>query len=44
MEDLFFLGIDLTARNLQDEAKKAGLPWSSAKGMSIEFSGRYINC
>src|ERR1700740_1347335 len=28
------LAIDLTARNLQDEAKKAGLPWSAAKGNS----------
>ncbi|CEH11826.1 Predicted fumarylacetoacetate hydralase [Ceraceosorus bombacis] len=26
------LGIDMTARNLQDKAKKAGLPWSAAKG------------
>ena len=43
-KNLLFLGIDLTARNLQDEAKKAGLPWSSAKGKSIELSGRYINC
>lgn len=23
----------MTARNLQDEAKKAGLPWTSAKGI-----------
>jgi len=28
----FFLGIDLTARNVQDEAKKKGLPWSISKG------------
>jgi len=28
----YFLGIDLTARNVQDEAKKKGLPWSIAKG------------
>lgn len=26
------VGIDLTARNLQDQVKKAGLPWSAAKG------------
>jgi acylpyruvate hydrolase len=26
--------IDLTARNVQDEVKKAGLPWSAAKGTS----------
>ncbi|PWN39717.1 hypothetical protein IE81DRAFT_259205 [Ceraceosorus guamensis] len=28
----YALGIDMTARNLQDKAKKAGLPWSAAKG------------
>ncbi|KAJ2162349.1 hypothetical protein GGF46_000713 [Coemansia sp. RSA 552] len=28
----YALGLDLTARNLQDEAKKKGLPWSAAKG------------
>ncbi|KAI9765099.1 MAG: hypothetical protein M1840_007806 [Geoglossum simile] len=28
----YALGIDMTARNLQDEAKKKGLPWSTAKG------------
>ncbi|KAJ1752975.1 hypothetical protein LPJ79_000797 [Coemansia sp. RSA 1821] len=28
----YALGLDLTARNLQDEAKKKGLPWSTAKG------------
>ena len=26
------MSIDLTARNLQDEAKKKGLPWTTAKG------------
>lgn len=26
------LAIDLTARNVQDEAKRKGLPWSIAKG------------
>ena len=26
------VGIDMTARNLQDEAKKKGLPWTAAKG------------
>ena len=26
------VGIDMTARNVQDEAKKAGLPWTAAKG------------
>jgi acylpyruvate hydrolase len=26
------LAIDMTARNVQDEAKKKGLPWSIAKG------------
>ncbi|KAL0946478.1 hypothetical protein HGRIS_012695 [Hohenbuehelia grisea] len=28
----YALAIDMTARNLQDEAKKQGLPWSAAKG------------
>lgn len=28
----YFLGIDVTARNVQNEAKKKGLPWSIAKG------------
>lgn len=28
----YFLGIDLTARNVQEAAKKAGLPWTIAKG------------
>ncbi|EEH37770.2 fumarylacetoacetate hydrolase domain-containing protein [Paracoccidioides lutzii Pb01] len=28
----YALAIDLTARNIQDSAKKAGLPWSIAKG------------
>lgn len=28
----YFVGIDMTARNIQNEAKKKGLPWSFAKG------------
>ncbi|CAG8605805.1 151_t:CDS:2 [Cetraspora pellucida] len=28
----YALGIDLTARDLQNEAIKKGLPWSAAKG------------
>ncbi|CAG8552381.1 8282_t:CDS:2 [Ambispora gerdemannii] len=28
----YALGIDMTARNLQDSAKKKGLPWAAAKG------------
>ncbi|WFC93773.1 acylpyruvate hydrolase [Malassezia brasiliensis] len=28
----YALAIDMTARNVQDKAKKAGLPWSTAKG------------
>jgi len=28
----YILAIDLTARNVQDEAKKKGLPWTIAKG------------
>ncbi|KAK5133259.1 hypothetical protein LTR08_007993 [Meristemomyces frigidus] len=30
--DSYVLAIDMTARNVQDEAKKKGLPWSIAKG------------
>jgi acylpyruvate hydrolase len=30
--DGYALALDLTARNVQDEAKKKGLPWSIAKG------------
>jgi acylpyruvate hydrolase len=26
------LAIDMTARNMQDQVKKKGLPWSAAKG------------
>ena len=29
----YFLGLDMTAREVQEEAKKKGLPWSIAKGM-----------
>ncbi|KAF9520017.1 hypothetical protein BS47DRAFT_1455801 [Hydnum rufescens UP504] len=28
----YALAIDMTARNIQDKVKKAGLPWSAAKG------------
>ncbi|KAH7929627.1 hypothetical protein BV22DRAFT_1080525 [Leucogyrophana mollusca] len=28
----YTLAVDMTARNLQDEVKKKGLPWSAAKG------------
>ena len=28
----YFLGIDMSARNIQEEAKKKGLPWSICKG------------
>jgi len=30
--DAYLLAIDMTGRNVQDEAKKKGLPWSIAKG------------
>ncbi|KAH6645831.1 hypothetical protein BKA67DRAFT_582476 [Truncatella angustata] len=30
--DSYAVGIDMTARNVQNEAKKKGLPWSIAKG------------
>jgi len=26
------LAVDVTARNLQDQARRAGLPWAAAKG------------
>lgn len=28
----YAVGIDMTARNIQDECKKKGLPWTAAKG------------
>lgn len=28
----YVIGIDMTARNVQDQAKKKGLPWTMAKG------------
>ena len=28
----YCVAVDMTARNLQDEAKKKGLPWTAAKG------------
>ena len=30
--DELALAVDMTARNLQDKVRKAGLPWSAAKG------------
>jgi 2-keto-4-pentenoate hydratase/2-oxohepta-3-ene-1,7-dioic acid hydratase in catechol pathway len=30
--DSYVLAVDMTARNVQDEARKKGLPWSIAKG------------
>lgn len=30
--EAYAIGIDMTARNMQEEAKKKGLPWSMAKG------------
>lgn len=30
--DTYLLAIDMTGRNVQEEAKKKGLPWSIAKG------------
>ena len=28
----YALSVDMTGRNLQDKVKKAGLPWTAAKG------------
>jgi acylpyruvate hydrolase len=30
----YFMAIDLTARNVQEEAKRKGLPWTIAKGFN----------
>lgn len=30
--DGYAVGIDMTARNIQDDCKKKGLPWTTAKG------------
>ncbi|RUS20534.1 hypothetical protein BC938DRAFT_475552 [Jimgerdemannia flammicorona] len=38
----YALGIDMTARNLQAEAKKKGLPWSMAKGFDTFTPIRYV--
>ena len=35
------LAIDMTARNMQDAAKKKGLPWSAAKGFDTFTPIRY---
>ena len=39
------LGIDFTARDLQDKCKKLGLPWEIAKGFdgSAQISNSFIN-
>jgi len=31
-DDTAALAVDMTARNLQDQVRKKGLPWSAAKG------------
>ncbi|KAJ8517206.1 hypothetical protein ONZ45_g5582 [Pleurotus djamor] len=39
----YALAVDMTARNLQDEVKKRGLPWSAAKGFdSFTPIGEFI--
>ncbi|CAL1705427.1 unnamed protein product [Somion occarium] len=39
----YALAVDMTARNLQDEIKKKGLPWSAAKGFdTFTPIGSYI--
>nr|POE49471.1 putative hydrolase c21c3.09c [Quercus suber] len=39
--DAYILGIDMTGRNVQDEAKRKGLPWAIAKGFDtfLPFAG-----
>ena len=39
------MGIDFTARDLQDKCKKLGLPWEIAKGFdgSAQISNSFIN-
>lgn len=41
--DGYRVGIDITARNVQDEAKKQGLPWTLAKGFDTFLPLRYIH-
>eukprot|EP01097_Dermamoeba_algensis_P003579 TRINITY_DN2473_c0_g1_i1.p1 TRINITY_DN2473_c0_g1~~TRINITY_DN2473_c0_g1_i1.p1 ORF type:complete len:138 (-),score=29.61 TRINITY_DN2473_c0_g1_i1:102-515(-) len=40
-----FLALDLTARNLQNEAKTKGLPWTQAKGYDTfcPLSNKYLS-
>ena len=38
----YAVGIDMTARNVQDEAKKKGLPWSIAKGFDTFLPVRCV--
>ena len=41
----FTLGIDFTARDIQTECKKSGLPWEKAKGFdnSAPLSNKWLN-
>lgn len=43
--DLYWtaLAVDMTARNLQDEVKKKGLPWSAVKGFDTFTPIRCVN-
>jgi acylpyruvate hydrolase len=38
------LAIDMTARNIQDQVKKKGLPWSAAKGFDTFTPVRHVQC
>jgi 2-keto-4-pentenoate hydratase/2-oxohepta-3-ene-1,7-dioic acid hydratase in catechol pathway len=39
------IGIDFTARDLQEEAKKKGQPWSLSKGLpGFATVGRFVDC
>ena len=37
------LAVDMTARNIQDKVKKAGLPWSAAKGFDSFTPVGYVS-
>lgn len=36
------LAVDMTGRNLQDKAKKAGMPWTASKGFDTFTPVGYV--